>query len=95
MVRSLRLASGLVLMAFVAGHLANLAIGMHSLAAMEAWRAHLMDPWRSNRGQWLLLINGQSDQGRKQIIGARMVAGFQLFDTERLADLIGERDCLF
>lgn len=54
-VRSLRLASGLVLMAFVAGHLANLAIGMHSLAAMEAWRAHLMDPWRSGLGQWLLL----------------------------------------
>ncbi len=54
-VRSLRLASGVVLMAFVAGHLANLAIGMHSLAAMEAWRAHLMDPWRSGLGQWLLL----------------------------------------
>jgi adenylate cyclase len=42
-------------MAFVAGHLANLAIGMHSLAAMEAWRAHLMDPWRSGFGQSLLL----------------------------------------
>jgi len=54
-VRSLRLVTGLVLMAFVAGHLANLAIGIHSLAAMEAWRAHLMDPWRSGLGQWLLL----------------------------------------
>ncbi len=54
-VRSLRLVTGLVLMAFVAGHLANLAIGIHSLAAMEAWRAHLMDPWRSGFGQWLLL----------------------------------------
>ena len=53
--RNLRLLSGLVLMAFVAGHLANLAIGIHSLAAMEAWRAHLMDPWRSAFGQWLLL----------------------------------------
>jgi len=42
-------------MAFVAGHLANLAIGIHSLAAMEAWRAHLMDPWRSVFGQALLL----------------------------------------
>ena len=55
MVRNLRLLSGLVLMAFVAGHLANLIIGIHSLAAMEAWRAHLMDPWRTVTGQWLLL----------------------------------------
>ena len=55
MVRNVRLVSGLILMAFVAGHLANLAIGIHSLAAMEAWRAHLMDPWRSAFGQWLLL----------------------------------------
>ena len=55
LVRTVRLLSGLVLMAFVACHLANLAIGIHSLAAMEAWRAHLMDPWRSGFGQWLLL----------------------------------------
>ena len=51
----MRLVTGLVLMAFVAGHLANLAIGMHSLAAMETWRVHLMDPWRTGFGQWLLL----------------------------------------
>jgi len=55
LVRNVRLLSGLVLMAFVAGHLANLAIGIHSLAAMEVWRAHLMDPWRTGFGQWLLL----------------------------------------
>lgn len=54
-VRNLRLLSGLVLMAFVIGHLANLTAGLHSLAAMEAWRAHLMDPWRSGFGQGLLL----------------------------------------
>jgi adenylate cyclase len=54
-VRSLRLVTGLVLMAFVVGHLANLALGIHSLAAMEAAREHLMDPWRSGFGQWLLL----------------------------------------
>ena len=55
MVRNVRLLSGLVLMTFVAGHLANLAIGIHSLAAMEAWREYLMDPWRTGLGQWLLL----------------------------------------
>jgi len=55
MVRNLRLVSGLILMAFVTGHLANLSIGIHSLAAMEAWRVQLMDPWRSSLGQSLLL----------------------------------------
>ena len=55
LLRTLRLWSGLVLMAFVASHLANLSIGIHSLAAMEAWRATLMDPWRSGTGEWLLL----------------------------------------
>lgn len=52
--RSVRLASGLVLMAFVSCHLANLAIGMHSLAAMEAWRSVLTLPWTTGAGQWLL-----------------------------------------
>jgi adenylate cyclase len=42
-------------MTYVTGHLANLSIGIHSLAAMEAWRAHLMDPWRTSIGQSLLL----------------------------------------
>jgi len=53
--RNIRLLSGLVLLAFVAGHLGNLIIGIHSLAAMEAWREHLMDPWRTAIGQPLLL----------------------------------------
>jgi adenylate cyclase len=53
--RNVRLLSGLVLMTFVASHLTNLIIGIHSLAAMEVWRAHLMDPWRTFIGQWLLL----------------------------------------
>lgn len=51
----MRLFTGLVLMAFVMGHLANLALGIHSLAAMEAARAQLMDPWRTMVGQSLLL----------------------------------------
>ncbi|MGQ0546339.1 MAG: 2Fe-2S iron-sulfur cluster-binding protein [Betaproteobacteria bacterium] len=52
--RSLRLAAGLVLMAFVTGHMVNLMLGMHSLAAMEAWRPLLMGPWRSGLGITLL-----------------------------------------
>jgi adenylate cyclase len=53
--RRLRLVTGLVLMAFVTGHMANLALGMHSLAAMESWRPWLMGPWRSMALQVLLV----------------------------------------
>ena len=53
--RNARLVSGLILMVFVASHLANLLIGIHSLAALEAWRATLMGPWKTGAGQGLLL----------------------------------------
>jgi adenylate cyclase len=52
--RTLRLAFGLVMMTFVAGHLCNLILGLHSLAAMEAARPWLMGPWRSGLGITLL-----------------------------------------
>ena len=52
--RNVRLVSGLILMAFVTGHLSNLVIGIQSLAAMEAWRPVLMGPWRSGIGLALL-----------------------------------------
>jgi len=54
-VRAVRLVSGLVLMAFVTGHLINLMLGMHSLAAMENARPWLMGPWRSAIGFFLLV----------------------------------------
>ena len=54
LVRSVRLVTGLVLMAFVASHLCNLILGVHSLAAMEAARPYLMGPWRSAPGIALL-----------------------------------------
>ena len=54
LIRNARLASGLVLMTFVTGHLTNLMLGVHSLAAMEAWRPMLMGPWRSGIGLALL-----------------------------------------
>jgi adenylate cyclase len=55
--RSLRLLTGLVLMAFVTGHMINLMLGMHSLAAMESARPWLMGPWRSIAGQGLLVCS--------------------------------------
>lgn len=53
-VRTLRLASGLILMVFVVSHLANLAIGLHSLDAMQRWLPTLMGPWQSSVGAVLL-----------------------------------------
>ncbi len=50
----LRLASGLVLMAFVASHLANHALGIVSLATMAQGRAAFVAVWRSLPGTLLL-----------------------------------------
>ncbi|MEZ5930649.1 MAG: adenylate/guanylate cyclase domain-containing protein [Alphaproteobacteria bacterium] len=50
----LRLASGLVLMAFVAGHLINHALVLHSLDAVEAGRSVFRGVWRSPPGTFLL-----------------------------------------
>ncbi len=50
----LRLASGLVLMVFVASHLANHALGIISLAAMAEGRAVFVAVWRSLPGTVLL-----------------------------------------
>ncbi len=55
LLRKLRLLSGLVLMCFVIGHLANLALGLHSLGAMGAARVWLLDPWRTGIGSALLI----------------------------------------
>jgi len=55
LVRNVRLVSGLILMAFVVCHLANLAVGMHSLAQLEAWREVLTAPWTRSRALFSLL----------------------------------------
>jgi adenylate cyclase len=53
--RRVRLASGLILLLFVAGHLSNLALGLVSVDAMERWRGVLLMPWQTGFGQGLLL----------------------------------------
>jgi adenylate cyclase len=53
--RRLRLASGLFLLLFVAGHLCNLALGLVSADAIERWRGVLLMPWQTSLGQVLLL----------------------------------------
>jgi len=54
--RRIRLASGLFLLLFVAGHLCNLALGLVSVGAMERWRTVLLTPWQTGLGQSLLLV---------------------------------------
>lgn len=54
LIRTLRLASGLVLLTFVVMHLANLALGLVSLETMEAWRAQLIGPWQIGIGKFLV-----------------------------------------
>ena len=54
-VRRVRLASGLILLLFVTGHLGNLALGLLSVDAMERWRGVLLIPWQTGFGQTLLL----------------------------------------
>jgi adenylate cyclase len=53
-VRQVRLASGLVLFAYVTTHLANHALGLISLDAMEAGRAYFLAVWRHPIGSLAL-----------------------------------------
>ena len=52
----LRLASGLVLMAFVASHLVNHAVALYSLEAVERGREFFLIVWRSWPGSLLLYV---------------------------------------
>jgi adenylate cyclase len=47
MVSKIRLTTGLILFAFVVGHLINHILGIHSLAAMEAGRVWFLEVWRN------------------------------------------------
>ena len=50
MVRKVRLTTGLILLVFVASHMVNHALGIHSLAAMEAGREIFLLIWRNPIG---------------------------------------------
>ena len=57
MARTLRIVTGLILFAFVTGHLLNQAIGLHSLAKMDEWRGIIMAPWTNSVGSAILMIS--------------------------------------
>ncbi len=50
MVRKVRLTTGLILFVFVASHMANHALGIHSLSAMESGRENFLLIWRNPVG---------------------------------------------
>ena len=52
--RRIRLVTGLVLLAYVTSHLANLSLGLLSLETMDAARSFFLVPWQSPLGLALL-----------------------------------------
>jgi adenylate cyclase len=59
----LRLISGLALLAFVASHLTNLALGLISLAAVENWHPLFIAAWQTRVGETLLLLSAALHTG--------------------------------
>lgn len=57
MAKRLRIVSGLILFAFVAMHLANIAMGLSSVALMEQMQPYLLGPWQNPVAGPLLLIS--------------------------------------
>lgn len=55
MIRRFRIITGLILFAFATGHLTNLALGLDSLEAMDAWRKIFMAPWSNPIGGTILM----------------------------------------
>ncbi|WP_342361894.1 2Fe-2S iron-sulfur cluster-binding protein [Terrarubrum flagellatum] len=54
LLRTVRLVSGLALLAFVTAHLSNLILGLHSLEAMQRWCSTLLWPWQTPWGERVL-----------------------------------------
>lgn len=77
MIRTARLMSGLLLSAFVAGHLASLAAGLVSLDALSAMSSVLMAPWANPIGGPLLILAAF----------VHLVLGLQAIATRRSAAL--------
>jgi adenylate cyclase len=85
-VRSVRLAGGMVLMAYVTGHLTNLAFGLVSLDLLDRLRTPLMAPWQSTPGQVLLYgaLASHLGLGLLAVAQRRSVASLNRSDAAQL-----------
>lgn len=74
--RRFRLATGVVLMAFVAGHLVNIALGLVSLETIDAGETYFMMPWQTRAGEALLFISAlvHTFAGLQAILARRSLA---------------------
>ena len=88
LLRNIRLVSGLILMAFVISHLANLSLGLHSLATMEAWRHRLLGPWRSLPGA-VLLTSAAAVHAALGLYAMAMRRSFAMSNTDVVQLLLG------
>ncbi|MEQ9449784.1 MAG: adenylate/guanylate cyclase domain-containing protein, partial [Rhodospirillaceae bacterium] len=81
MVRRVRLATGLILFAFVATHLINHSLGIVSLAAMEEGRKWFLLLWRNPAGTALLYVS---------LILHILLAGYALYARRSLRMSAGD-----
>ncbi|MBV8402070.1 MAG: (2Fe-2S)-binding protein [Acetobacteraceae bacterium] len=86
-IRSVRLAGGMVLMAYVTGHLTNLAFGLVSLDLLDRVRIPLMAPWQSTPGQVLLYgaLASHLGLGLLAVAQRRSVVSLNRSDAAQLA----------
>ena len=86
-VRSVRLTGGMVLMAYVTGHLTNLAFGLVSLDMLDRLRIPLMAPWQSIPGQILHYgaLTSHLGLGLFAVARRRSVASLNRSDAAQLA----------
>ena len=83
----IRLIGGMVLMLFVACHLSNLALGLHSLDLLEAWRPRVLAAWQTYPGLALLYgaLASHLVLGLVALAKRRSAASFRASDVAQLA----------
>lgn len=70
LIRKIRLVSGLIIFAYVSGHLLNLALGLWSLKAMDAARPMFLAPWQNPIGMILLYGSRVCEKTLNQALAA-------------------------
>src|SRR5258707_6838432 len=86
LVAIIRLIGGMVLMLFVACHLSNLALGLHSLDLLEAWRPRVLAALQTYPGLALLYgaLGSHLVLGLVALAKRRSTASFRATDLAQL-----------